>query len=306
MRYGALEAGGTKMVLAIGDENGVILEQKTIPTLTPEETVPQMISYFKEKMAEEPLEGIGVASFGPVDVREGSPSYGTILDTPKLAWKQYPLLATLKEQLHLPMGLDTDVNASCLGEVTYGSARGLADVVYYTIGTGIGGGIMSGGKMVHGMLHAEAGHVLMTPRKGDEGNCICPYHPNGCFEGLASGPSIEKRWGKKAIELADKAEVWELEAEYIAEALVNTIFMLSPRRIILGGGVMHQMQLFPLIRRKVQEKVNGYIRTKDLEAMDKYIVSASLMDDQGIMGCIRLAQLAAMAHDDEGENTWQM
>lgn len=275
------------MVCAVGDETGKILDQVSIPTLTPEETMPKIIDYFQDK----DIEALGIAAFGPVDVNPESPNYGRILDTPKLAWRQYPLLSTLKEALAVPMKLDTDVNGSCLGEMTYGSAKGLDSVMYITIGTGIGVGIAMGGKLVHGMLHPEAGHILITPQTGDEEHCVCPYHKN-CLEGLASGPSIEKRWGTKAVNLVDKAEVWELESEYLAQAIMNFILTVSPQRIILGGGVMHQEQLFPLIRKKVQEKMNGYIRTPELADMDHYIVPASLNDDQGILGCIRLAELS--------------
>ncbi len=287
MRLGALEAGGTKMVCAIGDETGTIYEQVSIPTTTPEETVPKLIEYFQDKE----IAALGIATFGPVDVNPASPSYGRILDTPKLPWRQYPLLDTLKAALHIPMKLDTDVNGSCLGEMTYGSAKGLDSVMYITIGTGVGVGIAIGGRLVHGMLHPEAGHILITPAAGDENRCICPYHTS-CLEGLAAGPSIEKRWGAKAVDLVDKAEVWELESEYLAQAIMDFILTVSPQRIILGGGVMHQMQLFPLIRRKVSEKINGYIRTPELADMDSYIVPASLNDDQGILGCIRLAELS--------------
>lgn len=289
MRLGALEAGGTKMVCAIGDETGKIFEQISIPTSSPEETVPKIIEYFQDK----DIEALGIAAFGPVDVNPESAAYGTILDTPKLAWKQYPLYASLKEALAVPMKLDTDVNGSCLGEMTYGSAKGLDSVMYITIGTGIGVGIAIGGRLVHGMLHPEAGHILIHPEAGDEGHCICPYHKT-CLEGLAAGPSIEKRWGTKAVYLVDRSEVWELESEYLAQAIMNFILTVSPQRIILGGGVMHQMQLFPLIRKKVLEKMNGYIRTPELADMDFYIVPASLNDDQGILGCIRLAELSLL------------
>lgn len=287
MRLGALEAGGTKMVCAIGDETGKILEQISIPTLTPEETMPEIIEYFQGK----DITALGIAAFGPVDVTPESLNYGKILDTPKLAWRQYPLLDTLKEALAVPMKLDTDVNGACLGEMTYGSAKGLDSVMYITIGTGIGVGIAIGGNLVHGMLHPEAGHILIAPQAGDEAHCICPYHKN-CLEGLAAGPSIEKRWGSKAVNLVDKAEVWELESEYLAQAVMNFILTVSPQRIILGGGVMHQKQLFPLIRKKVQAKMNNYIRTPELADMEHYIVPASLNDDQGILGCIRLAELS--------------
>ena len=282
MLIGALEAGGTKMVCAVGREDGTILEQMSIPTTTPEETLPKIVSYFKDKE----IQALGVAAFGPVDLDTSSDTYGYILNTPKLAWRNKDLLGGLKE-LGVPMGLDTDVNGSCLGEMTYGCAKGLDSVIYLTIGTGIGVGVGINGRPLHGMLHPEGGHILLNIHRDDPKGCICPNHKN-CFEGLACGPSIEARWGRKAAELADRAEVWELESYYIAQALTDFIMILSPRRIILGGGVMHQEQLFPLIRAKVKEMIGGYLDTRELKDMDSYIVPASLHDDQGIMGCIKL------------------
>ncbi len=284
MLYGALEAGGTKMVCAVGDENGRILEQKSIPTTTPDETMPRITEYFKDK----DIKAIGVACFGPIDLDRDSATYGYITSTPKTAWKNYNIVGRIKEDLGVPVGFDTDVNGSLLGEVTYGCAKGLSDVIYLTIGTGIGGGVMTNGKLLHGMLHPELGHIRIGKRAYDNGVSVCPYHDD-CFEGLASGPSIEKRWGQKAVDLADKEEVWKLEADYIGTALVNFCMTLSPKKIILGGGVMHQMQLFPLIRKAFEEKNGGYINTALTHDLDNYIVPASLNDDQGIMGAIKLA-----------------
>ena len=255
MLIGALEAGGTKMVCAVGKEDGTILEQVSIPTTTPEETIPKMISYFEDKG----IAALGVATFGPADVNPKSDTYGYILESPKLAWRHRDFLGELKKALKVPMGFDTDVNGSCLGEVTYGCAKGLDSVIYITIGTGIGVGVYVNGGLLHGMLHPEGGHILLTPHPEDPGQGICPSH-KGCLEGLASGPSIEARWGKKAIELVDRPEVWELESYYIAQALTDYIMILSPQKIILGGGVMHQQQLFPLIRAKVTRAAQGTMR----------------------------------------------
>lgn len=188
MLIGALEAGGTKMVCAIGKEDGTILEQVSIPTTTPEETIPKLIEYFKDKE----IEALGVAAFGPVDVKPDSETYGYILDTPKLAWRHKDFLGRLKEKLKVPMGLDTDVNGSCLGEVTYGCAKGLDSVIYITIGTGVGVGVCINGTLLHGMLHPEGGHILLARHEDDPKGGICPYHKN-CLEGFASGPSIEAR-----------------------------------------------------------------------------------------------------------------
>jgi len=287
MIFGALEAGGTKMVCAIGDENGTILDQVSIPTLEPKDTIPKIISWFSDKN----IAALGIGAFGPVDVNPTSKKYGFILDTPKLAWKQFDLVGSIQKELKVPIGLDTDVNGSCLGEMTFGCAKDLDCVVYLTIGTGIGAGIGINGKLLHGMLHPEAGHILMAPHPNDSYQGKCPYHGT-CLEGMAAGPAIEERWGKKAYELVDRQEVWEIEAYYIAQALTNYILTLSPQKIILGGGVMHQEQLFPMVRKMVTKLLAGYLNTKELANMDEYIVPSSLQDNQGIMGCIQLAKLA--------------
>lgn len=284
MIYGGIEAGGTKMICVIGDENGRILDRMQIPTKTPEETMPIMIDYFKGK----DIKALGIACFGPIDLNRDSKTYGYITSTPKLAWKNYDIVGAFKKELGVPIGFDTDVNGSLLGEITWGCAKGLTDALYLTIGTGVGGGVMAGGKLLHGMLHPELGHIKMAVADGDTYKGKCPYHGT-CFEGMAAGPAIEDRWGKKAVELANDDKVWDLESTYIAQALCTYILTLSPQIIILGGGVMHQEQLFPLIRKKVLEQLNGYIVTKELKDIDNYIVPASLNDDQGIMGSIKLA-----------------
>jgi len=288
MLYGALEAGGTKMVCAVGDEKGHILERTVIPTHSPAETLPQMIDFYLGH----DIAALGIACFGPIDLNRKSPTYGYITSTPKLEWRDTDIAGEFERKLHIPIGFDTDVNGSLLGEATWGCARGLDNAVYITIGTGVGGGVMSGGKLVHGMLHPELGHMLIPRRAGDDYPGICPYHGD-CLEGLVSGPSIEKRYGVKAELLGDRSDVWELEAYYIAEALVNIIMTLSPQKIILGGGVMHQEQLYPLIRSEVERMLAGYIQAAPLEDMDSMIVPPSLNDDQGIMGAVRLAMEAA-------------
>ena len=287
MRLGALEAGGTKMVCAIGDETGRIFEQVSIPTETPEITMPKMIAYFQEKQ----IEALGIGCFGPIDPDEASETYGYITSTPKLAWANFNIVGAFQQALGCPVGFDTDVNGSVLGEVTFGQAKGMRNVMYVTIGTGIGAGIYVEGRLLHGMLHPEAGHIVMAKRADDTYEGKCPYHGT-CFEGLAAGPAIEARWGKKAAELKEKQEVWDLEAYYIAQALVNYVLLLSPEMIILGGGVMHQEQLFPMIRKYLKEILNGYVKTKELEDMEHYVVPASLQDNQGIMGCLELARRA--------------
>lgn len=246
--------------------------------------MPAILEYFKDKE----IASIGIACFGPIDLNKNSETYGYITSTPKIPWRNYNIVGAVKDALKIPVGFDTDVNGSLLGEVTWGCAKGLTDAVYFTIGTGVGAGIMTNGKMLHGMLHPEAGHVKMVPRSGDTYKGKCPYHGT-CFEGMAAGPAIEERWGAKAVQLADREEVWDLESYYIAQALMGIVLTLSPQKIILGGGVMHQKQLFSMIREKMLKELNGYIQAKELADIDNYIVPASLNDDQGIMGCIKLA-----------------
>lgn len=296
MKLGALEAGGTKMVCAVGDENGTVYEQTAFPTRTPEQTVPEMISYFRDR----DIDALGIGCFGPVELDEASPHYGTITSTPKTAWQNYPMAETFARALHCLVGFDTDVNAAVLGEVTFGRARGMECAVYLTVGTGIGAGIYVNGGLLHGMMHPEAGHVPVRRRSGDTYRGGCPWH-DCCLEGMASGPAIEERWGCPAARLADRPEVWELEADYIAQALAGYILTLSPQVIVLGGGVMQQRQLFPLIRDNVARMLGGYLQAEALRHMEDYIVPSALEGRQGILGCLELARRKA-AGPEKGEN----
>ena len=283
--YGSLEAGGTKMVCAIGDEQGNILERVSIPTLEPENTMPAIIEFFKNKN----ISALGIGCFGPVDLDKKSATYGYITTTPKLAWKNYDIVGTCKKELGVPVGFDTDVNASALGEATWGCTKELDHSIYITVGTGIGAGVIIDGKPYHGMLHPEAGHIFLARHPQDPmEKGVCPYHEL-CLEGLASGPAIAARWGKPGAELADRKEVWELEAYYLAQAICSYIMILSPERIIVGGGVSHQEQMMPMIRAEVQRQMGGYIQAKGMQDLDSYIVLPSLNDNQGIMGGLKLA-----------------
>ena len=286
MRLGALEAGGTKMVCSIGDETGRVFSRVSYPTLSPAETMPRLIEFFKS----ESIDALGVASFGPIDLRRDSETYGYITTTPKPGWAWYDIVGAFRRALCVPVGFDTDVNASVLGEVSYGQAKGMETVLYITVGTGIGLGVYINGRLHHGILHPEGGHVLLTRHPEDQWKCRCPYHPN-CLEGLACGPAIEERWGKRAEELEDVPKVWEMEAFYIGQALMDYICVLSPEKIILGGGVMKQRQLFPLIRAEVARLMNSYLAAEQLHHLEDYIVPESLEGDQGILGCLRLGAL---------------
>lgn len=283
MKYGAIEAGGTKFVCAVGDENGQILARIKFPTTTPEEVIPQIVAFFKDN----PVSAIGIGSFGPIGVNEDSADYGKILNTPKLPFKNYPFLAALKAEIDVPMAWTTDVNIAAYGELKAGAGRGTDNLVYVTIGTGVGAGIVANGELYSGVSHTEVGHSLLVQNPADDFKGACPYHGNRCIEGLAAGPAIEQRFGKKANELAVDDPFWEIEADYLAQMCHNLTLMYAPAKIILGGGVMHQLQLFPLIRQKLVKLINGYV---ELPNPDEYVVPITLNDDAGVIGGFYLAQ----------------
>jgi fructokinase len=278
---GAIEAGGTKFVCAVGDHLGNIADRVQIPTTVPEETMKGVIAFFHKY----PLEAIGIGSFGPIDVNRESPTYGYITSTPKTAWKDFPFVQTLKEAFPVPVGFNTDVNAAALGEATLGAAKGLDSCLYITVGTGIGAGAVVRGELLQGLSHPEMGHILVRRHPEDTYAGKCPYH-HDCLEGLAAGPGIEKRWGEKGVKLADRSEVWELEGYYIAQALMQYILILSPKKIILGGGVMNQEQVFPFIYKHLTQLVNEYVTLPELSS---YIVRPGLGDNAGITGSLLLA-----------------
>lgn len=281
MLIGGIEAGGTKFVCAVGNDNGKIIDKINLPTKAPEETL-QTVNHF---FAKYPIEALGVGSFGPVDLDVASDTYGTILNTPKTKWKHFDLLGALKVDYSVPVYLNTDVNVACLSEYLYGAGRDASSALYITVGTGIGAGFVQGGNIFQGKNHPEMGHIFIQQREDDRFEGICPYHGN-CLEGLASGPAIEARYGVQGKMLQDKDDVWELEAHYLARALVNFILILSPERIIVGGGIMKQTKLYPMIRKKVQEMVNDYATITDA---DKLIVAPELDDEQGVKGAMALA-----------------
>ena len=288
-KIGALEAGGTKMVLAVYDEAGQELERLTLPTETPDKTMPPMQAFFRDNG----IDALGVGSFGPLALGKADPNYGAITTTPKLAWRNYPLLQRLTEGLDIPSAIDTDVNAAALAEAEAGAARGCRSAVYVTIGTGIGAGICIDGKPVHGMLHPEAGHMLLRPHPDDPlPRGVCPYH-DGCLEGLAAGPALGARANGNAKDLPDDHPLFALEAHYLAQMCVNLILTVSPEKIILGGGVMQRASLFPMIRRETQRLLGGYVQTEQvLSGIDDYIVPPALFPVSGLYGSYLLGRQA--------------
>lgn len=289
MRIGAIEAGGTKFVCGIGSESGAIEERISFPTGHPERVMEQVIEYFKDKK----VEAIGIGTFGPIDIDPLSETYGSVTTTPKPGWSGFPFLETLKREFRVPFGWDTDVNAAAYGEAAWGAAKGLDSCVYFTIGTGIGVGVYSEGRLVHGLVHPEGGHILPRRHPDDRFSGHCPYHGD-CLEGLAAGPAIEKRWGVKGSELGADHPAWAMEAYYLGQAVTSAILMLSPKIVILGGGVMQQKHLLPMIRAEVGKNLNGYVNAAALQAgMDNYIVAPGLGDNAGLSGSLALG-LAAL------------
>jgi fructokinase len=291
MRYGGIEAGGTKWVCAVADQPGHPDKLDTFATTSPEDTVARAVRFFTENG---PVQALGVGSFGPVDIRRDSPTWGTITTTPKPGWGDTDVVGALRSGLGVPIELDTDVNAAALGEWRWGAAAGLETFCYITVGTGIGGGAVVNGRLLHGLLHPEFGHMRIPhDLAADPFDGICPYHGD-CLEGLASGEAIRQRWGRPAQELSGSV-AWEIEAQYLAFALVNVVCLLSPQRIIVGGGVAKQPELLPMARQRMRELLAGYLRAPELTepaAMDRYIVPPQLGGDAGVIGAIELAARA--------------
>ena len=289
--YGAIEAGGTKFVCAAGTGPGD-LQAARFPTSTPAATMAPVIDFFRQLNSGR-LAAIGIGSFGPIDLHKDSPDYGRITSTPKPGWQNFDLCGTVAAALGVPIGFDTDVAASALGEGRWGGARGLSDFLYLTVGTGIGGAAVVEGRVLHGLIHSEMGHVRIphdTVRDPFAGSC--PYHAD-CFEGLACGPAMNARWGLPAQQLPPDHEAWALEANYIALGLVNFALTLSPQRMLLGGGVMQQPHIFELVRDEFARLLNGYVQHDEvLYHLDSYIVPPSLGANAGVLGCFVLAERA--------------
>ena len=292
--YGGIEAGGTKFVCAVGTGPDDLRAEIRFPTAAPEEAMGKALTFFREQARAEPLAAIGIASFGPIDPNPSSPTFGYVTTTPKPGWAHTDFAGAVRRALGVPVGFDTDVNVAALGEGTWGAAQGLDTFIYLTVGTGIGGGGMVNGKLIHGAVHPEMGHIRIPHDwQADPYAGWCSYHGD-CFEGLAAGPAIVARWGQRADALSPEHPGLALEAHYLALGLVSYICTLSPQRIILGGGVMEQIRLLPLIRREVQTLLNGYLQIPEIqEHIDEYIVRPGLGNRSGVLGAIALARQSA-------------
>jgi fructokinase len=288
--FGAIEAGGTKFVCAVGTSPDD-LRRERIPTTTPEETLARCLEFFRAQPA---LDALGIGCFGPLELRPHAAHFGYITSTPKLGWANTDVVGPLRRALGVPIGFDTDVNAAVLGEARWGAARGLDSVVYVTVGTGIGGGALVGGKLAHGLLHPEMGHLLV-PREPEDSAFAgaCPFHGADCWEGVASGPALRQRAGQSAESLAPDHPAWDLEARYVASALTTLVMVLSPERVILGGGVMQAPTLLASVRSHLLRKLGGYVQAEALlERIDDYVVAPGLGERSGVAGALALARAA--------------
>lgn len=292
--YGGIEGGGTKFVCVVGTGPDDVRAEERFPTTSPDATLGHAVAFFRDQQDRlGPLAALGIGSFGPVDLQPSSPTFGYITSTPKPGWRNVDVAGPFRRALGLTVGFDTDVNAAALSEWRWGAAQGLDTFLYLTIGTGIGGGGLVGGQLMHGLVHPEMGH-LRLPRDvvADPFPGACPFHGD-CLEGLASGPALVARWGGPAEALPPEHEAWALEARYLALALVNLICTLSPQRIVMGGGVMDQSHLFPAVRREVMALLNDYIRAPEiLEGIETFIVAPALGARAGALGALVLAQQA--------------
>lgn len=293
MTFVGVEAGGTKIVCGTGTGPHDLADVTTFPTTTPAETTGRIGDYVRAHSGE--LDAIGVASFGPVDLRPSSETYGFITSTPKPGWHSTDLLGPLRATAHVPIGFDTDVNGAALAEARWGAAADVDSCVYVTVGTGIGGGGFIGGGLLHGLLHPEMGHLPVRRHPDDDYAGMCPYHGD-CLEGMASGPAIAARWGTLAQELTGERlrRAVSIEADYLAQMAAAMTYLLSPARLIFGGGVMHLEGLLDALRARTSDQLNGYIDVPEItEHMDSYVVRPGLGDHAGLLGALALAADAA-------------
>lgn len=296
--WAGIEGGGTKFVCVVGSGPEELDATATIPTTTPAETLRAACDTIAQATRGRTLAGIGIAHFGPLDLDRASPTYGHVTTTPKPGWAGADVVGYVRRRFQVPIGWDTDVNGAALGELRWGAGRGLRSLVYFTIGTGIGGGAIVNGRPVHGLLHPEMGHIPIVALGGGEPAGICPYHGGACLEGVASGPAIQARAGRPGSELPPEHPIWEEEARYLAFAAVTAALLYSPQRIIFGGGVMRQEHLLGRVRERFLTLLNGYLRspvvTRDVAS---YLVAPGLGERAGVLGALALGMALTAAGD---------
>ncbi|MDT2758802.1 ROK family protein [Enterococcus xiangfangensis] len=282
MLYGGIEAGGTKFICAVADEKLHIIKKISIPTTSPKTTFEQVFKFFDQY----PIDALGIGSFGPIGIQPNQKNYGHILTTPKEGWSGVDFLGEMEQRYNVPIAWTTDVNAAAFGEVKRGAAKGKRSCIYLTIGTGIGGGIVVNDEIFQGLSHPEMGHLYIKRDPDDIYQGSCPYHRD-CLEGLAAGPSLEARTGIKGEKLSLNHPIWNLQANYLAQALMSYTLILAPEVIVLGGGVMNQDHLLKKIRHQFTTLMADYMETPRIE---DYIVPWGLANESGVIGTLLLAQ----------------
>jgi fructokinase len=300
--FGAVEAGGTKFVCAIADERGTLHAEARFPTADPGSTLAAVCRFLVERSrAIGPLSAIGIGCFGPINLDRRAQKYGFIGNTPKCGWKDIDIVGVLRRQFPCPVGFDTDVNAAALAEHRWGAGKEVRSLLYLTVGTGIGGGVLVDGLPLHGLMHPELGHLFPRRHPRDTHFAgVCPFHGD-CLEGLASGPAIVARCGNELRTLEATHLQWDLEADYLGQLCAQAVLVLSPQRIVMGGGVMNETRLFPAIRQRLLHWLGGYIdRSEILDAGEHYVVPAALGERAGVLGSIALAVDAAAAETSRG------
>ena len=290
--FGAIEAGGTKFVCSVGSDNSIVATT-TIETTDPEETVARACLFFDKMRVEMGcIRALGIGAFGPVQIDPSQSNYGCILETPKPGWAYFDIRKAFMDRLAVPVWVNTDVNCALLAEAKWGAGEGVSKLLYITVGTGIGGSLMHDGELINGWSHPEMGHMLIARRKDDVVGFsgVCPYHGDGCVEGLASGPALLARAKAPLHTLAADSPIWELEASYLATLCLNVMMVSMPQKIILGGGVMQQSHLFPKIRKNFWQQCNGYLNGGISEsALENMIVPVALAGSAGALGALKIA-----------------
>ena len=290
--YGGIETGGTTCVCALASAAGEVVARSEVPTTDPETTLAQIVSFFREH---ERPQAIGIGSFGPVDLDPDSPTWGHVTTTPKLQWRNAGVAPRVRDQLGVPVTFDHDVAAAAYGEYTWGAGRGLPSVAYLTVGTGIGVGLVISGRVWYGVLQPEVGHIRIPRVPGDDYAGSCPSHGD-CWEGLACGPALAARYGCDPAKLPDDHAAWELEAHYTAAGILAIALVVSPHRLIVGGGIGRREHLLHRIRERVRELFNDYLQSPLFgEDLDQYLVAPELGADAGVLGAVALARDAQQA-----------